>query len=138
MAGSAGTNGRLTAYSGAAGTLVGTIPLAASERGLDVALVGGVPVLATLDTVTSGVNVYDVSSPLTPVLLASGNATSGALTANANGTVAVSWGAISGDSATLYAMSTNHGIQAFTFTVPEPATAGLAALGLFGLLRRRR
>ena len=34
----------------AAGTLLGTIPLAASERGLDVALVGGVPVLATLDT----------------------------------------------------------------------------------------
>jgi len=138
VVGSVGTNGRLTTYSGTAGILAGSVPFGAGERGLDVALVGGVPVLATLDSNNSLVRIYDVSSPLSPALLASANATSGTLAGNANGTVAVSWGAIDGASAKLYAMTTNQGIQAFTFTVPEPTTAAFAALGLLGLLRRRR
>ena len=138
VVGSVGTNGRLTTYSGTTGTLAGSVPFGAGERGLDVALVGGLPVLATLDSNNSLVRVYDVSSPLTPTLLASANATSGTLAGNTNGTVAVAWGAIDGASAKLYAMSTNQGIQAFTFTVPEPTTAAFAALGLLGLLRRRR
>ena len=133
--GSQGSNGRVTSFDG---TLQDTIPLAASQRPLDFAVIGGLPVLAVVDTVTSIVSVYDISVPSAPALLNAGTTTSGVLTANANGTGSVQWGAITGNSATLYAMSTNQGIQAFTFTVPEPATAAFAALGLLGFLRRRR
>ena len=38
-------------------------------------------------------------------------------------TGSVQWGGITGNSATLYALSTNNGIQAFTVTVIEPPPA---------------
>ena len=94
--------------------------------------------LAVIDSNSSLVQVFDVSTPNTPLSLASGNNTTGMLTANGNGTGGVSWGSVTGNSATLYAMSTNQGIQAFTFTVPEPTSALPLALGLFALLARRR
>jgi len=46
--------------------------------------------------------------------------TSGTPTANGNGVGELAWGPVTGNTATLYAMSTNQGIQAFLVTVPEP------------------
>ncbi|MBM4063452.1 MAG: hypothetical protein FJ265_20480 [Planctomycetes bacterium] len=125
--GNQGTNGRVTTFSGSTATLDATIPLGANQRPLDYAVIGGVPVLAVLDTNylnnASIVSVYDLTNPAAPVLLASGTATSGTLINNVNATGSVQWGAITGNSARLYAMSTNHGIQAFTVVVDLPAAA---------------
>lgn len=140
----AGTNinpWRVVDLAGTTGTLAGS-PLWTSlgERPMDYAVVGGVGLLATVDTISSEVRLYDMTDPVNPLLLTSGNNTSGALTANGNGVGAVAWGDIAGDTATLYAMSCNQGIQAFLVTVPEPATMGLLLVGggLFLLIRRRR
>lgn len=66
--------------------------------------------------------VYDLTTPSTPALVAFGR------TANiyhsqgtaGPGTGSVQWGKITDNSATLYALSTNNGIQAFTVTIAEP------------------
>jgi uncharacterized protein (TIGR03382 family) len=110
----------------------------ASERPLGLTNIEGVTYMATIDSAASTVRVYDMTDATAPLLMATGNNTSGTLTANTNGVGSIAWGPVNGSSATLYAMSTNQGIQAFTFTVPEPTTAAFAALGLLGLLRRRR
>lgn len=130
-------------FAGGSGTVTdSSATTSASERALDYTEFTGSngvnKLLATIDTASSLVRVYDMTDPNSPVLLTSANATAGVLTANGNGVGSVQWGAVSGDTATLYAMSSNQGIQAFTFTVPEPSVAmlGLAALG--GLLGRRR
>jgi uncharacterized protein (TIGR03382 family) len=133
--GTQGTNGRVTSFGG---VLEDTIPLSLNQRLLDYAVISGVPTLAVADSATSLVSVYDITIPSAPVLMASGTTTSGTLLANGNGVGSVQWGPINGDSATLYAMATNQGIQAFTFTVPEPTTAAFALLGLLGIFRRRR
>ena len=140
--GGTGIPARLTDFAGTAGTLLGSPLLtAASERPMDYAVIGGLPLLATIDTAASTVRVYDMTDPLAPALLATANNTSGTLTANANGAGAVAWGTVSGDTATLFAMSSNQGIQAFNVVVPEPSTAVLFALGggllLWGFIRRR-
>jgi hypothetical protein len=133
---------RYTSFSGSAGTLVSSFsPFSFAERLMDYAMVGGVPLLATQSTGDSTVRIYDFSDPSSPVLLGSGNNTSGSLTANGNGTGAVAWGDISGNTAKLWAMSSNQGIQAFVVVVPEPGTLTLAALGglaLLVVLQRRR
>ncbi len=134
--GTQGENGgRVTSFDG---VLEQTIPFGGTERLLDYAVIGGLPVLAVADTANSVVSVYDISTPSAPVLLASGTTTSGPVVINTNAVGSVQWGPVSGDSATLYAMNTNNGIQAFTFTVPEPGTAVLAMFGMSGILRRRR
>lgn len=143
LIGSQGTSlGRLFDFSisGSSSTTVGTIPLTgASERLLDYTVINSVPYLATADTVSAEVRIYDMTDPLSPVLAGSANITSGALTANSNGTGSVAWGAVAGNQATLYVMSTNHGIQAFSVVVPEPAAAGfLGAAGLLAFTRRRK
>jgi len=130
---------RVINFDGSSATLAASpVTTSASERALSLTNLGGVPYMATIDSAASTVRVYDVTDITAPVLMATGNNTSGTLAANSNGVGSVAWGAINGTSATLYAMSTNQGIQAFTFTVPEPATAAFAALGLLGILRRRR
>ena len=137
----AGTTLRETTTAGSAASAALTV---AGEANMDYALIAGIPYLATFDSNSSLVRIYDVSLPLTPSLLISAATTSGLVTttggANVNGNASgsIKWGAIAGDTATLYAMSTNQGIQAFTFQVPEPSAAMLGLAGLGILMRRRR
>lgn len=110
-----------------------------SARPMDFAVVNGVPLLAVIDTVSSQVQVYDMTSPLAPVFVAQGNNTTGSLTANGNGVGQVKFGQDASGAWSLYAMSTNQGLQAFDVSVvPEPGTmlilAGAAAIAA----RRRR
>ena len=134
---------RRTTYSGSTGTLAGSnAPTSSSEALMDYATIAGVPYLATQDITSSLVRVYDASDPANLVVVASGNLTT-TPAANGNGVGNVQWGAIDDvtATATLYAMSSNQGIQAFTFVVPEPAgavlVAGLLAPLLLGRARRR-
>lgn len=138
--GNQGANARLTTINGATATLAASIPLGTVQRPLDYAVINGTPVLAVVDSATSLVTVYDLTVPSSPAVLTSGTAVSGTLVANTNGTGSVQWGAITGNSAVLYAMSTNHGIQAFTVTIDPPARAvafgvgcGSPALSLTGV-----
>jgi hypothetical protein len=136
---------RETSYAGVTGTLLGSASglVSIAERPMAFATVNGLNVLATVSTGDSFVRVYDASNPLALVLLGSGNTTSGSLTANGNGTGDVAFGAQTdnGDGTTsvkLYAMSSNQGIQAFTATVPEPATGAILGLGISALVALRR
>lgn len=134
-----GTAGRRTTYSAGAGTYLGTLPLTASgEAAMDYALIAGRPLLAVLNMNAPGgatsptVRVYDVTDPAAPVLAATGTTASGTLTGNGNGVGSVAWGKITTvgttTTATLYAMATNQGIQAFTVTVtPDLTPASIAA-----------
>ncbi len=124
-------------------TGVGTVAgLPTTERHVDVISIGGTQYLATLSsldaTTRNRVSVWQLDG-FNATLLASANLLGVGTTANANGTGDIEWGNVTGDSATLYSLTTNHGIQAFTFTVPEPGSAMLAAAaGSLALLRRRR
>jgi len=141
LVGTQGGSWKVTQFSGDVGTLVFSLPTtSASERLMAYDLVGGFPLLATTDTVTSQVRIYDVSNPAQPTLLTSANNTSGTLAANGNGVGAMSWGTLPDGTKVLYAMSANQGIQAFAVTVPEPGTYALVAAGLGALwaIRRRR
>jgi hypothetical protein len=144
---------RLTTYSGAndngssiSGSLTGNLTLTSlNERAFDFITLGGMPLLATLDTNTSVVRLYDFSNPLSPSLLTSLTTTSGVANANANAAGDIRFGMTGLDlnnnpTATLYAMNTNNGIQAFIVTVPEPSSAtllGFSAVALGARLRRR-
>jgi hypothetical protein len=86
-----------------------------------------------IDSVSATVVVFDLTDPSSPVEIVSGTTTTGALTANPNGTGAVAWGTISGNSATLYAMNSNQGIQAFVVSLDPPASAGAYGAGCDGL-----
>ncbi len=132
--GTQGGTARWTEISGASAAVTAQIPLGATgRRSLDYAVVGGVPVLAVADSGTSQVSIFDLSVPGVPTLLVQGNNTTGTLSANANGTGSVQWGAISGNTATLYAMVTNQGIQAFQVTIQPPATGKPFGLGCPGV-----
>jgi hypothetical protein len=141
---------RYSSFSGASGTLIGSPAIpdpagATADRLLAYTVLGGIPMLAVQSIGDSHVSIYEVSNPGAPTYLVSGNNTSGALTANGNGTGQLAWGATTDNgngtfSQILYAMSTNQGIQAFVVTTPEPGTLSLVALlfGLGGLALRRR
>ena len=126
-------SGRRTTYAGAAGTALGAIPVVTgSQAAMDFALVGGVPLLAVLNMASSVVSLYDVTVPSAPSLVASRTNTSGTLTANGNGVGSIKWGkttpGVPNTTATLYAMATNQGLQAFTVTVtPEITPAVISA-----------
>jgi hypothetical protein len=116
---------RYTSFAGAAGTLIASPQIpdpagATADRLLAVAVVGGLPLLAVQSIGDSHVSIYDVTDPLAPDWLASGNNTSGFVSPNSNGTGELAWGDIAGNSAKLYAMSSNQGIQAFLVTVASP------------------
>lgn len=139
---------RRTSYSGSTGTNIGTSTLlSGGEMAMDYletsvldASNTAVPLalLATLDANSSVVRIYNVNTPGSPALLASLTTTSGTLSANGNAAGNIAFGSVNGNAITLYAMSSNQGIQALTLTVPEPTTltalAGLSALAL----RRRK
>ena len=127
---------------GTASATAGTI--GAAQQSVAYLEHAGVPYFATIDTLTSNVSIYDMSDPANLVLLTSGNATSGTLSANANGNSGIGWGPqVPGNpnAYTLYAMSTNQGIQGFTveFTaVPEPTMISLVVFGCGTMLLRRK
>ena len=136
---------RETTFSGSSGTLLGTGSglVSIAERPMSFAVINGLPVVATISTGDSAVRIYDASNPLALQLMLTKNNTTGTLTANGNGTGDVAWGDsfYNGDgtsTATLYTLSSNQGIQAFTVIIPEPGTFSLAVLGLgaFGLRRK--
>lgn len=111
------------------------------EMAMDYATVGGFNLLATLDANSSIVRIYEVTGSgagTTLTLRSSLTNTSGTLTANGNATGQIRFGAISGNKATIYAMSTNQGLQAFEVAVPEPASMIAIGLGLAAVARRKK
>jgi hypothetical protein len=90
--------------------------------------------LATVQTTTSAVRLYDITNPDVPVLLDTKNLIVGASVANGNGA-----GDLKFANGMLYVLNTNNGIQAFNVVVPEPATIGLfaAMAGVLAINRRR-
>jgi hypothetical protein len=143
--GKSGATGRVVDITGpAAGTLATSFTVANNTvNPMDFAIVGGRPILAVLEASAAAqalgqrLFVYDMTDPSAPVLMASKSNLPGASTANGNGVGQVRFGAISGVTAVIYGLSTNNGIQAFEFVVPEPGTAVLAAVCLAGRVRIR-
>lgn len=125
----------------AAGALMKSLTLTSGgEMAMDYAVIDGYKMLATVDANSSMVRLYEIlgsGSGMTAVLRTSLTNTSGTLSANGNAVGQVRWGAINGNKATLYAMSTNQGIQAFNVVVPEPSTVAAMGLGIAALLRKR-
>jgi len=124
-----------------AGILVASPALTSSlDRGFDYAVVGGVPLLATVETNSNIIRVYNMTDPTNPVFEVSGNNAGAFVAGNTagGGTSQARWGAISGNSAILYASNTNNGIQAFTVTIPEPSHVVLLGMAAAGLALRRR
>ena len=119
--GGAGSALRYSTFSGGTGTLLASPALASTdERALGFAVVEGIPLMAALSTRDNHVSIYDLTDPTQPVLLGQANATSGTLPADTHNTGAVAWGNITGNTAALYAMATDDGIQAFVVTLPVP------------------
>jgi hypothetical protein len=139
---------RNSTFSGTTGTLLGSPAIpdpsgATADRLLAYTTLGGMALLAVQSIGDSHVTIYNDSDPNNPIYLASGNNTSGTLTANGNATGELAWGAITANpdgtvSEYLYAMSSNQGIQGFFVTVPEPGTATLALLGVGAWILRRK
>jgi len=130
---------RITDYAG--GTSSTAALSSAGEAPIAQVTIAGVSYLAAIDVNSSNVRVYDMTNPGAPLVVALGNNTSGTLAGNGNATGSAQWGAVDNvnQTATLYVMSSNQGIQAFTFTVPTPASGGLIAFaGLVASGRRRR
>jgi hypothetical protein len=128
-----GATYRYSSYSGSAGTLIATAALighsggSTAERLMAYDVINGTPILAIQSYGDSHVSIYNVADPAHPVFLADGNNAVQPLVTNGNGVGSVTWGSTvnNGDgsfSANLYAMSTNQGIQAFTFTLSASAS----------------
>lgn len=132
LIGTQGSNARVTSVLGGTATITDTIPTTAPQRAMDFAVIAGIPCLAILDSNSSIVTVFDISVPSVPVVIVSGTATSGTLIANVNGTGSVAWGAVNGNTARLYAMNSNQGIQAFDVTIQPPASATAVGVGCGG------
>jgi len=148
--GSRGAGMRFTSFSGGTGVLDSTFtPTAPLERQMDFAIIGGVPILATLETngntttpadTFSTVRLYDLTNPASPVLFTSGRTANIWDTQGTSGPGSgkVAWGKISGSQAYLYAISAHNGIQAFLVSVPEPSTAAALALAMTVAVGKRR
>ena len=137
---------RITDFSGTTASGLSTITLAtaSSERHVNTIAILGKTYLATLDSLSAAerntVRVYELSGT-TATLQATANligTASAAGQSNGNGTGDIEWGKVTGDSATLYSLTTNYGLQAFTFQVPEPSVLMLGGLAVGMAMRRRR
>src|SRR5262249_11250793 len=122
-----------SSYSGGSGTLLATPALAhpgggSAERLMAYTVLGSKSYLAMQSTGDSHVSIYDVNDPTNPVYLVDRiNAVAPVVNGNATGEVAWGPSALNGDgsySETLYAMSSNQGIQAFTFNTGAPSLLG--------------
>lgn len=147
IVGTQGTSAKFTdfnvttdAMTATGANITGTLALGAAERGLDYTVIDGTALLATINTNTSLLSVYDITDLANVQLIATGSTFTGTLAANGNATSSVKWGEmLSPTSQILYGMSTNQGIQAMVFNlVPEPSGLLLGALGALGLVVRRR
>jgi hypothetical protein len=132
---------RYASFSGSSGTLLASPAIpdpagATADRMMACTVLRGKALLAVQSVGDSHVSLYDLTDPTHPVWLASGDNTTGTLTANSNGTGDLAWGAptVNGDgtvSVVLYAMSSNQGIQAYVVTVqnqdPVPQFTGLSS-----------
>lgn len=138
LIGTQGTELYTTSFDGTTATAqAGTI--GAAQRPIAYLNHEGLSYMATIDTNSSNVMIYNIQDPTNPLSLVSLNNTTGTLAANANGTGGIGWGLSAGpDSYYLYAMSTNQGIQGFIVTIPEPGVVGLLAVGALGLIGLRR
>jgi hypothetical protein len=119
----------------------GTTNWTASNRPIAYLSHNGTPYVATIDTNSSTVSLFDLTNPALPLLTGTGNTTVGTLASNLNGTGGIGWGPYLGnDQYTLYAMSSNQGIQAFVVTVPEPSTYAVmgGAFAVIGLVASRK
>jgi|GEM_PF-1760837 len=135
------------------GTALGTSTLtSSSERQIDITNVNGTWLMATIEESGTAANngrvrIYDITNSVvngvnTITLLGALNLV-GTQMANANTGGAITFGPVSGNDVTVYAMSTNNGVQAIKVTVPpipEPTSAALlaGALGVLAGRRRRR
>jgi hypothetical protein len=136
------TNGRVVDVMGTVGTLNTSFTLdALSINPMDYAVVGGIPVLAAVNTSNTGDSklwVYNMTNPSSPALLGSLDNLPGPTNANGNGVGQVRFGPIVGSAATIYVLNTNNGIQAFQLVVPEPASVVLLLLAASACTLRRR
>lgn len=132
-------------YTGSTGTIAGTqAPTDTNERPMDYIEFNGRKLLATVEAhATPGVGnaevrVYEILGT-SMTLLATSTTMTGATLANGNAVGSVAWGASSGNNISLYAMSTNNGIQAFDVNVvPEPGSMIALGLGALLVLRRKK
>lgn len=119
----------------------GTTNWTASNRPIAYLSHNGTPYVATIDTNSSTVSLFDLTNPALPLLTGTGNTTVGSLVPNGNATGGIGWGPYLGnDQYTLYAMASNQGIQAFVVTVPEPSTYAVmaSAFAVIGLVASRK
>lgn len=148
--GNQGTSAKITDFvpattlSNTGAIVTGSIAMGAADRPLDYTVLDGKALLAVVNTNSSVISVYDITNPAAATLLTTGSTVTGSLTANGNATGGVQWGEVlSPTSQILYAMSTNQGVQAMVFAVPEPSTYAMlggasAAIGLIAARKRRR
>ena len=143
--GTQGTNMRIVSFLGTSGTLDFSRSLLTTERGLLYFNAYGTPLMATQEwgtgVTTNTVRLYNATNLLTTgsmTFLQSINLTT-STNANANAIGGIAFGEVSG-TPTIYALSTNNGIQALQI-VPEPTTTlavGVCTVGLAGMMLRRR
>lgn len=145
LIGTQGTSAKVTDFivsgtgsTGSGATITSAIPTGGAQRGMDYAVIGGVPYLAMVDTNSSVVSVFDITTPTSPITIASLTTTTGVPNGNLNGAGQVAWGDITDlggglYSAQLYALNSNNGVQAMIYTVPEPSTYAVMA-GAFAVI----
>lgn len=134
LIGNQGGLARLTSFDATTATVDASIPLGGvARRAMDYAVIGNTPVLAVIDSNSSAVTIFNLSDPTQPVVIGTANNTFAPIASNGNGSGSVQWGPITGNTALLYAMNTNQGIQAFQVTLSPLASVNTFGTGCDGL-----